>query len=147
MEGSIIHVPGITISSVQSSCSVMSNSLWLHEPQHTRPVHHRLPEFTQTHVHWVGDANQPSQPLSSPSPPAFNLSQHQGLFKWVSSSHQLAKVSLYMFKIFLSLIQQMCVCVCVCVCVCASHVQLFAVLWAVACQEFSLSMEFSRQEH
>ena len=48
------------------------------------PVHHELPEFTQTHVHWAGDATQPSHPLS-PSPPAFNLSQHQGLFKWVSS--------------------------------------------------------------
>ena len=56
------------------------------------PVHHQLPEFTQTHVHWVGDAIQPSHPLSSPSPPAFNLSQHQGLFKWVGSSHQVAKV-------------------------------------------------------
>ena len=56
------------------------------------PVHHQLPEFTQTHVHWVGDAIQPSHPLSSPSPPAFNLSQHQSLFKWVSSSHQVAKV-------------------------------------------------------
>ena len=49
-------------------------------------------EFTQTHVHWVGDAIQPSHPLSSPSPPAFSLSQHQGLFQWVSSSHQVAKV-------------------------------------------------------
>ena len=47
------------------------------------PVHHQLPEFTQTHVHWVGDAIQPSHPLSSPSPPTFNLFQHQGLFKWV----------------------------------------------------------------
>ena len=56
------------------------------------PVHHQLPEFTQTHVHWVSDAIQPSHPLSSPSPPAFSLSQHQGLFKWVSSSHQVAKV-------------------------------------------------------
>ena len=56
------------------------------------PVYHQLPEFTQTHVHWVGDAIQPSHPLSSPSPPAFNLSQHQGLFNWVSSSHQVAKV-------------------------------------------------------
>ena len=56
------------------------------------PVHHQLPEFTQTHFHWVGDAIQPSHPLSSPSPPALNLSQHQGLFKWVSSSHQVAKV-------------------------------------------------------
>ena len=50
-----------------------------------------LPELAQTHVHWVSDAIQPSHPLSSPSP-ALNLSQHQGLFKWVSSSHQLAKV-------------------------------------------------------
>ena len=54
------------------------------------PVHHQLPEFTQTHVHWVGDAIQPSRPLLSPSP-AFNLSQHQGLFYWVGSSHQVAK--------------------------------------------------------
>ena len=56
------------------------------------PVHHQLLEPTQTHVHWVSDAIQPSHPLSSPSPPALNLSQHQGLFKWVSSSHQVAKV-------------------------------------------------------
>ena len=55
-------------------------------------VHRQLPDLTQTHVHWVGDAIQPSHPLSSPSPPAFNLSQHQGLFQWVSSSHQAAKV-------------------------------------------------------
>ena len=56
------------------------------------PVHHQLPELTQTHVHWVSDAIQPSHPLSSPSPPTFNLSQHQGLFKWVSCLHQVAKV-------------------------------------------------------
>ena len=56
------------------------------------PVHHQLPEPTQTHVHRVGDAIQPSHPLSSPSPPAFNLSQYQGLFQWVSSSYQVAKV-------------------------------------------------------
>ena len=56
------------------------------------PVHHRLSEFTQTHVHWMGDAIQPSHPLTSPSPPAFNVSQHQGLFKWVTSSHEVAKV-------------------------------------------------------
>ena len=55
------------------------------------PVHHQLPEFIQTHVHWVGDAIQSSHPLLSPSPD-FNFSQHQGLFKWVSSSHQVAKV-------------------------------------------------------
>ena len=56
------------------------------------PVHHQPPEFTQTHVHRVSDAIQPSHPLSSPSPPAPNPSQHQGLFQWVSSSHEVAKV-------------------------------------------------------
>ena len=59
------------------------------------PVHHQLPELTQIHVHWVSDAIQqshPSHPLLSPSPPAFNLSQHQGLFQGVSPSHQVAKV-------------------------------------------------------
>ena len=56
------------------------------------PVQNQLPEPTQTHVHWVGDAIQPSRPLSSPSPSALNLSHHQGLFKWVSSSHQVAKL-------------------------------------------------------
>ena len=56
------------------------------------PVHHQLPELAQTHVHQVGVAIQPSHPLLSPSPPAFNLSQHQGLFQGVSSSRQVAKV-------------------------------------------------------
>ena len=56
------------------------------------PVHHQLPEFTQTHVHWVRDAIQPSHPLSSPSPPAPNPSQHQSLFQWVNSSHEVARV-------------------------------------------------------
>ena len=55
------------------------------------PIHHQLLELAQTHVHQVGDAIQPSCPLSSPSPPAFSLFQHQGLFQWVSSSHQVAK--------------------------------------------------------
>ena len=55
------------------------------------PVHHQFPEFTQTHVHWVSDAIQPSYPLLSPSPLAFNLPQHQGLFKSVSSSHQVGQ--------------------------------------------------------
>ena len=68
----------------------------LYDPMHGSTsglsVHHQLPEFTQAHVHWVGEGIQPSHPLSSPSPPALNLSQHQGLFKWVSSSHQVAKV-------------------------------------------------------
>ena len=56
------------------------------------PVQHHLPELAQTHTHWVSDAIQPSHPLSCPSPSAFNLSQHQGLFQWVSSSNQVAKV-------------------------------------------------------
>ena len=56
------------------------------------PIHHQLPELAQTHVHQVSDAIQPSHPLLSPSPPALNLSQHQGLFQRVSSSHQVAKV-------------------------------------------------------
>ena len=56
------------------------------------PVHHQLPELTQTHVHRVSDAIQTSHPLPSSSPPTFNLSQHQGLFKWFSSLHQVAKV-------------------------------------------------------
>ena len=73
----------------QFSRSVVSNSLWPHGPG--LPVHHQLPELTQTPVHWVGDAIQPSHPLSFPSPLAFNLSQHQGLFHWVSSLHQVAK--------------------------------------------------------
>ena len=56
------------------------------------PVHHQLLEFTQTHVHWVGDAIQPSHPLLSPSPPSPNPSQQQSLFQWVNSSHEVAKV-------------------------------------------------------
>ena len=65
------------------------------------PVHHQLPEFIQTHVHWVGDAIQPSHPLWSLSRPSFNLSQHQGLFKWVSSLHQVAKVLEFQHQSFL----------------------------------------------
>ena len=77
-------------SSVAQSCLTLCNPMDCSRPRF--PVHHQFPEFTQTHVHWVGDAIQPSPPLSSPSPPAFNLSQHQGLFKWDSSLCQLAKV-------------------------------------------------------
>ena len=66
------------------------------------PVHHQLPELAQTRVHRVSDAIQPSHPLSSPSPPAFNLAQHQGLFKCVSSSHQVAKCWSLSFSISLS---------------------------------------------
>ena len=77
----------------QFSHSVMSESLRPHELQPARlPCPSPSPGVAQTHVHWVGDAIQPSHALFSPSPPAFNLSQHQGLFQWVSSSHQVAKV-------------------------------------------------------
>ena len=63
------------------------------------PVHHQFPEPTQTHIHWVSDAIQPSHPLSPPSPPDFSLSQHQGLFQWVSFLHQVAKVLEFHFNI------------------------------------------------
>ena len=76
-------------SSVTQSYSTLSDPMDCSMPGF--PVHHQLLEFTQTHVHWVSDAIQPSHPLSSPS--GLNLSQHQGLFKWVSSLHQVAKVS------------------------------------------------------
>ena len=80
----------VQFSSVAQSCATLCDPT---EMQHPRPpVHHQLPEFTQTHVHRIVDANQPSRPLSSPSSPAFNLFQNQGLYKWVSSSHQVAKV-------------------------------------------------------
>ena len=62
------------------------------------PVRHQLSELAQTHVHWVGDAIKPSHPLSSTSPSTFNLSQHQGLFQWLSSLHQVAQV--LSFKVF-----------------------------------------------
>ena len=80
----------IQFSSVTQSCPTPCDPMNRSTPG--LPVHHQLPGFTQTHVHWVSDAIQPSHSLSSPSIPALNLSQHQGLFKWVSSSHQVAKV-------------------------------------------------------
>ena len=82
--------PLIMFSSVTQSCPTLCDPMNHSTPGF--PIHHQLPESNQTHVHWVGDDIQPSHPLSSPSPPALNLSQHQGLFKWVSSSHQGAKV-------------------------------------------------------
>ena len=70
----------------------MSDSLQTHELQHARPpCPSPTPRVTQTHIYWVSDAIQPSRPLTSPSPPAFNLSQHQGLFQGLSSLHQMAK--------------------------------------------------------
>ena len=85
----LMHIP-IQFSSVAQSCPSLWNPMNHSTPG--LPVHHQLPESTQTHVHRVGDAVQPSHPLSFPSPPALNLSKPQGLFKWVSSSHQVAKV-------------------------------------------------------
>ena len=79
----------LQFSSVQS-CPTLCNPMNSSTPG--LPVHHQLLEFTQTHVHRVGDAIQPSHPLSSPSPPAPNPSQHQGLFQSVSSSHHMPKV-------------------------------------------------------
>ena len=78
------------LSSVAQSCLILCDPM-----NHSMPnlfVHHQLPESTQTHVHRVGDAIQPSHPLSSPFPPTFDLSQHQSLFQWVSSSHKVARV-------------------------------------------------------
>ena len=87
---SVCLFSSVQFSSVSPLCPALSNIMDCSTP--SLPVHHQLPEFTQTHVHWVSDAIQSSHPLSSPTPPAFNLSQHQALFKWVSSSHQVAKV-------------------------------------------------------
>ena len=82
-----------SFSSVQFSCSVVSDSLRpMNRSTPGLPVHHQLLEFTETHVHRVSDAIQPSHPLSSPSPPAPSPSQHQSLFQWVNSSHEVSKV-------------------------------------------------------
>ena len=87
------HIVNQLFSSVQFSHSIVSVSLWSHGLQHARlTFYHQLPELAQTHVYRVGDAIQPSHPLSSPSPLAFSLFQHLSLFQWVSSSHQVAKV-------------------------------------------------------
>ena len=80
------------LSSVQFSRSVVSDSLRPHESQHARPPCPSPTPGVHSDIHWVRDAIQPSHPLSSPSPPTFNLSQHQGLFLWVGTSHQVAKV-------------------------------------------------------
>jgi len=80
----------VQFRSIAQLCLTLSNPM-----KHSTsglPVHHQPPKFIQTHVHWVGDAIQPSHPLSSPSPPAPNPSEHQGLFQWVNSSHEVAKV-------------------------------------------------------
>ena len=79
----------VQFSSVTQSCPILCNPMNHRTPG--LPVHHQLPEFTQTHVDWVGDAIQTSHPLSSPSPPAPNPSQHHGHFPWINSSHEVAK--------------------------------------------------------
>ena len=79
-----------SVSSVTQSCPSLCYLIDCSTPGF--PVLHCLLELAETHVHWVSDAIQPSHPLSSPSPPTFNLSQHQGLFQWASSSHQEAKL-------------------------------------------------------
>ena len=85
----VIKIAAVQFSSVQSlSCVQLFATAWMPG----LPVHHQLSEFTQTLVYRVGDAIQPSHPLSSPSPPAPNHSQHQGLLQWVNSLHEVAKV-------------------------------------------------------
>ena len=86
---SVRHLSG-QVSSLAQSCLTHCDPMDCSMPG--VPVHHQLPELAQTHVHRINDAIQPSHPLPSPSPPASNLSQHHGLFQWVSSLHQLTKV-------------------------------------------------------
>ena len=85
-----VEFNSVQFSSASQLCLTLCNPMDCNMPGF--PVHHQLQELSQIHVHQVSDAIQPSHPLSSPSPPAFNLSQHQGLFQSVSSSHQMAKV-------------------------------------------------------
>ena len=88
--GWIVVSSSIRFSWLSQTCLTLCDPMDYSTPGF--PVLHHLPELAQTHVHWVSDGIQPSHPLSSLSPPTFNLSQHQGLFKWVSSSHRVAKV-------------------------------------------------------
>ena len=86
-------IQSVQFSSVTQSCPTLCDPMNRSTPG--LPVHHQLPEFTQTHVHRVSDAIQPSHPLLSPSPPAPNPSQHQSLFQWVNSSHEVAKILVF----------------------------------------------------
>ena len=90
-------ISSVQFSSVTQSCLTLCNPM--NRSTSGLPVHHQLPEFTQTHVHRVSDAIQPSHPRSSPSPPALNPSQHQSLFQWVNSSHEVAKVREFQLSI------------------------------------------------
>ena len=93
----VLCIFSIQFSSVAQSCPILCDPMNRSTPG--LPVHHQLLEFTQTHVHRVGDAIQPSHPLPSPSPPASNPSQHQTLFQWVNSSHEVAKYWSFSFSI------------------------------------------------
>ena len=84
------HPISQSVRSVAQSCPNLCDPMNCSIPG--LPVHHQLPEFTQTHVHQVSDAIQPSHPQSSPFPPALNSSKHQSLFQWINSSHEVAKV-------------------------------------------------------
>ena len=95
----LCHFRSDQIGSVAQSCPTLCDPMNCSTPG--LPVPHQLPEFTQTHVHRVSDAIQPSHPLSSPSPPAPNPSQHQTLFQWVNSSHEVAKVLEFQHIIFI----------------------------------------------
>ena len=91
-------ISSVQFSPVAQSCPTLCDPMNCSMPG--LPVHHKCPEFTQTYVHQVGDAIQPSHPLSSSSPPALNLSQHQGLFQWVNSAHEGAKVLEFQLQSF-----------------------------------------------
>ena len=89
-EAEMLKITTYSFSSVAQLCPTLCNPMDRSTPGLS--AHHQLPELAQTHVHWISDAIHLSDPLLSPSPPALNLSQHQGLFKWVSSLHQVTKV-------------------------------------------------------
>ena len=96
----LVRLLTIPLELLLLSCSVVSDSLWPHGPQHARlPCFHYLQEFAQTHAHWDGDAIQSPHPLLTPSPPAFKLSQHQGLFQWDSSLHRWPKYWSFSFSV------------------------------------------------
>ena len=101
-----LHFYHTQFSSVTQSCPTLCDPMNRSTPG--LPVHHQFPEFTQTHVHRVSEAIQPSHPLSSPSPSASNASQHQSLFQWVNSSHEVAKVLEFQY---LPLIQHLTQCI------------------------------------
>ena len=90
-------VLSVEFRTVAQSCLILCDPMNHSTPG--LPVHHQLPEFTQTHVRWVGDAIQPSHPLSSPSPPAPYPSQHQSLFQWINSLHEVPKYWSFSFTI------------------------------------------------